>query len=156
MASRRLENDTRMLPNGLWRPLGRLLGHPGAPRGFPLNPPVAFWTILGRPGEGPGALWGALGGALGALGSPFGAPGGVFGGLRADLGGGRAGGLKMTRFFNVVCQIWVAFLLFFLLARCVVGALLLPCLCVVFWVVFPLAVRRCLLCAEKAGTHNIL
>jgi len=64
--------------NGIWRPLGRLLGRPGAPRGLTLNPSVAFWAILGRPGGGPGALWGALGAPLGALGVLIGAPGGVF------------------------------------------------------------------------------
>ena len=51
-----------------------------------------FWTIFGRPGGGPGTLE-----ALGPLWALLGAPGGVFWRLRGDLGGGRAGGLKIKR-----------------------------------------------------------
>ena len=84
--------------NGLRRPLGRLLGRPGGPRGVTLNSLVAFLAILGRPGGGPGAFWGALGPSLGSLGASFGAPRGAFWRLRGALGGGPAGSLKKRPF----------------------------------------------------------
>ena len=95
------ENEGREVPksllNGLRRRLGRLLGRPGGPRGLALNPAVAFWVILGRPGGGPGALWGALGIALGALGASFVAPGSFFWRLGGARGDNRAGSLKKQR-----------------------------------------------------------
>ena len=81
-----------ILPNGVLRfgcvflmifDLKRLVGRPGAPRGLAPFCFVAFLTIFGRPGGGPGTLGGGLGVALGALGAPCGGPGVFFGGSEA-------------------------------------------------------------------------
>ncbi len=71
------------------------------------------------PGGDPRTLGGGLGVALGALGAFVGGSGGVFWRLRGDLGGGRAGGLKMRRFLVVF---WSDFGGVFVDFSCLLGA----------------------------------
>ena len=47
------------------KPLRRLWGRPGAPRGWASNGLVAFWSIFGRPGGGSGGPVGPVGALLG-------------------------------------------------------------------------------------------
>ena len=75
MDLRRLKNQPKSLPGGLWGALGRLIGPRWPPRPLRKRLWGRSWRLLGP-------SWGRLGALLARLGAVLGLPGGSAGGPR--------------------------------------------------------------------------